>query len=171
MREVIPTCTAGHGTLVVTAVILPRTTQRETWDCANKTGEKNDFSANVVIGRLASRGFLVFDVWKSKLNFAQLQDVVLQRCGLLIERYKTLPVLAIEDSAAGTQQVGNGTPAIASRRALPSAVAIASSTDGSTLVRLQDTACAAGINTVNQELANSSRRLLRVSYACRIGPL
>jgi hypothetical protein len=141
------------------------------WDCANKTGEKNDFSANVVVARLGSGGFLVLDVWKSKLNFAQLQDVVLQRCGLLIERYKTLPVLAIEDSAAGTQQVGNGTPAIASRRALPSAVAIASSTDGSTLVRLQDTACAAGINTVNQELANSSRRLLRVSYACRIGPL
>ncbi len=75
------------------------------WDCANKTGEKNDYSANVVIGRLASGGFLVLDVWKSKLNFAQLQDVVLQRCGLLIERYKTLPVLAIEDSAAGTQLI------------------------------------------------------------------
>ena len=75
------------------------------WDCANKTGEKNDYSANVVIGRLGSGGFLVLDVWKSKLNFAQLQDVVLQRCGLLIERYKTLPVLAIEDSAAGTQLI------------------------------------------------------------------
>lgn len=75
------------------------------WDCANKTGEKNDYSANVVIGRLASGGFLVLDVWKSKLNFAQLQDVVLQRCGLLIERYKTLPVLAIEDSAAGPQLI------------------------------------------------------------------
>jgi predicted phage terminase large subunit-like protein len=75
------------------------------WDCANKTGEKNDFSANVVIGQLGSGGFLVLDVWKSKLNFAQLQDVVLQRYALLIDRYKTLPVLAIEDSAAGTQLI------------------------------------------------------------------
>jgi predicted phage terminase large subunit-like protein len=75
------------------------------WDCANKTGEKNDFSANVVIGQLGSGGFLVLDVWKSKLNFAQLQDVVLQRYAWLIDRYKTLPVLAIEDSAAGTQLI------------------------------------------------------------------
>ena len=45
------------------------------------------------------------DVWKSKLNFAQLPDVVLQRYALLIDRYKTLPVLAIEDSAAGTQLI------------------------------------------------------------------
>ena len=75
------------------------------WDCANKTGEKNDFTANVVVGRLGSGGFIVLDVWKSKLNFAQLPDVVLQRYGLLIERYKTLPVLAIEDSAAGTQLI------------------------------------------------------------------
>jgi predicted phage terminase large subunit-like protein len=75
------------------------------WDCANKTGEKNDFTANVVIARLGSGGFLVLDVWKSKLNFAQLPDVVLQRYGLLMERYKTLPVLAIEDSAAGTQLI------------------------------------------------------------------
>jgi predicted phage terminase large subunit-like protein len=75
------------------------------WDCANKIGEKNDFTANVVIGRLGSAGFVVLDVWKSKLNFAQLPDVVLQRYALLIDRYKTLPVLAIEDSAAGTQLI------------------------------------------------------------------
>jgi phage terminase large subunit-like protein len=76
-----------------------------TWACANKTGAKNDFTANVVIARLGSGGFLVLDVWKSKLNFAQLPDVVLQRYALLIDRYKTLPVLAIEDSAAGTQLI------------------------------------------------------------------
>jgi predicted phage terminase large subunit-like protein len=75
------------------------------WDCANKTGEKNDFTANVIIARLSSGGFLVLDVWKSRLNFAQLPDVVLQRYTLLIDRYKTLPVLAIEDSAAGTQLI------------------------------------------------------------------
>jgi len=45
------------------------------------------------------------DVWKSKLNFARLPDVVLQRYALLVDRYKTLPVLAIEDSAAGTQLI------------------------------------------------------------------
>jgi predicted phage terminase large subunit-like protein len=73
------------------------------WDCANKTGEKNDYSANVVVGRLASGGFVVLDVWKSKLNFAQLPDVVLERYGLLMARYKTLPLLAIEDAASGTQ--------------------------------------------------------------------
>jgi predicted phage terminase large subunit-like protein len=75
------------------------------WDCANKVGQKNDFSANVVVARLGSGGFLVLDVWKSKLNFAQLQDVVLHRYALLIDRYKTLPVLAIDDSAAGTQLI------------------------------------------------------------------
>lgn len=73
------------------------------WDCANKTGEKNDFSANVVVGRLATGGFVVLEVWKSKLNFAQLPDVVLQRYGLTMARYKTLPLLAIEDAASGTQ--------------------------------------------------------------------
>jgi phage terminase large subunit-like protein len=32
------------------------------WDCASRTGEKNDFTANVVIGRLRSGGFVVLDV-------------------------------------------------------------------------------------------------------------
>lgn len=75
------------------------------WDCANKAGEKNDFTANVVVGRLGSGGFLVLDVWKSKLNFAQLHDVVLKRYGLLQERYKTLPLLVVEDAASGTQLI------------------------------------------------------------------
>jgi predicted phage terminase large subunit-like protein len=73
------------------------------WDCANKTGEKNDYSANVVVARLNSGGFVVLDVWKSKLNFAELPQVVMERYQLLIERYRTLPLLAIEDAAAGTQ--------------------------------------------------------------------
>jgi predicted phage terminase large subunit-like protein len=75
------------------------------WDCANKTGEKNDFTANVVVARLGSGGFLVLDVWKSKLNFAQLPDVVLQRYGLLVERYRTVPLLVVEDAASGTQLI------------------------------------------------------------------
>jgi len=75
------------------------------WDCANKTGAKNDFTANVVVGRLSSGGFVVLDVWKSKLNFAQLPDVVLNRYALLMDRYKTLPVLVVEDAASGTQLI------------------------------------------------------------------
>ncbi len=75
------------------------------WDCANKTGEKNDFTANVVVGRLSSGGFLVLDVWKSKMNFSQLPDVVLNRYGLLMERYRTLPLLVVEDAASGTQLI------------------------------------------------------------------
>jgi hypothetical protein len=43
--------------------------------------------------------------WKSKLNFAQLPDVVLQRYGLLIERYRTVPLLVVEDTACGTQLI------------------------------------------------------------------
>jgi predicted phage terminase large subunit-like protein len=70
------------------------------WDCANKTGEKNDFTANVVVGRLGSGGFLVLDVWKSKLNFAQLH-----RYELLMQRYRTLPLLVVEDQASGTQLI------------------------------------------------------------------
>ena len=72
------------------------------WDTASKTGEKNDFTANVVIGRLRSGGFVVLDVWQSKLNFAKLPDVVLNRYGLLVERYRTLPVLVVEDADSGT---------------------------------------------------------------------
>ena len=72
------------------------------WDCANKTGEKNDYSANVVVGRLSSGGFVVLDVLKSKLNFAQLPEVVFERYRLLMDRYKTLPLLCVEDAAAGT---------------------------------------------------------------------
>jgi len=75
------------------------------WDCANKTGEKNDFTANVVVGRLGSGGFVVLDVWKSKLNFAKLPDVVLNRYGLLMERYRTVPLLVVEDAASGTQLI------------------------------------------------------------------
>jgi predicted phage terminase large subunit-like protein len=75
------------------------------WDCANKTAEKHDFTANVVIGRLRSGGFVVMDVWKSKLNFAKLPDVVLHRYGLLMERYRTLPVLGVEDAGSGTQLI------------------------------------------------------------------
>lgn len=75
------------------------------WDTASKTGEKNDFSANVVIGRLRSGGLAVLDVWKSKLNFAKLPDVVLNRYGLLMERYRTLPALVIEDAGSGTQLI------------------------------------------------------------------
>ena len=75
------------------------------WDTASKTGEKNDFSANVVIGRLRSGGLAVLDVWKSKLNFAKLPDVVFNRYGLLIERYRTLPLLVVEDAGSGTQLI------------------------------------------------------------------
>ncbi len=73
------------------------------WDTASKTGEKNDYSANVVVGRLRSGGFIVLDCWQSKLNFAKLTDVVLNRYFLLKERYRSLPLLVVEDSSSGTQ--------------------------------------------------------------------
>jgi predicted phage terminase large subunit-like protein len=75
------------------------------WDCASRTGEKNDFTANVVIARRRSGGFVVLDVWKSKLNFAKLPDVVLQRYVLLNQRYKTMPLLVVEDADAGRQLI------------------------------------------------------------------
>jgi predicted phage terminase large subunit-like protein len=75
------------------------------WDTASKTGAKSDFTANVVIGRLRSGGFAVLDVWKGKLNFAKLPDVVLNPYGLLIERYRTLPLLVVEDADSGTQLI------------------------------------------------------------------
>jgi len=73
------------------------------WDCANKTGIKNDYSANVVVGRLGSGGFVVLDVWKSKVAFSELPHIVIERYRALMERYRTLPLLVIEDAAAGTQ--------------------------------------------------------------------
>ena len=75
------------------------------WDCASKTGEKNDYSANVVVGRFNSGGFIVLDVWKSRLNFAQLPRVVLERYRFLVDRYRQLPVLCIEDANSGTQLI------------------------------------------------------------------
>jgi predicted phage terminase large subunit-like protein len=75
------------------------------WDCASRTGEKNDYTANVVIARLRSGGFVVLDVWKSKLNFAKLPDVVLQRYLLLTQRYNTMPLLVVEDADAGRQLI------------------------------------------------------------------
>jgi predicted phage terminase large subunit-like protein len=75
------------------------------WDCASKTGAKNDYSANVVIGRLNSGGFVVLDVWKSRLNFAQLPKIVMERYKFLMDRFHTLPVLCIEDANSGTQLI------------------------------------------------------------------
>jgi hypothetical protein len=45
------------------------------------------------------------DVWKSKLNFAKLPDVVLNRYALLMDRHKTIPALVVEDAASGTQLI------------------------------------------------------------------
>ena len=48
---------------------------------------------------------MVLDVWKSKLNFAQLPDVVLNRYVLLNQRYQTMPLLVVEDADAGRQLI------------------------------------------------------------------
>ena len=75
------------------------------WDCASRTGAANDYSANVVIGRLRTGSFAVLDVWKSKLSFATLPDVVLNRYVALNQRYRTLPLLVVEDADAGRQLI------------------------------------------------------------------
>jgi len=73
------------------------------WDCASKTHASNDYSANVVIAALRTGGCVVLDVWKSKVTFAELPAIVLERYALLSRRFGQLPLLVIEDSSAGTQ--------------------------------------------------------------------
>ncbi len=73
------------------------------WDCASKTGAKNDYSANVVLARLRTGGVAVLDVFKTKVAFSELPDLVLHRAYALAERYGQVPVLVVEDANAGTQ--------------------------------------------------------------------
>jgi len=73
------------------------------WDCASKTGEKNDYSANVVIAGLISGTFTVLDVWKGRVAFAELAQIAKARYDSLIVKYNQLPILVVEDANAGTQ--------------------------------------------------------------------
>src|SRR5205807_1100801 len=84
------------------------------WDCASKTGARNDYSANVVIGRLDTGGYVVLDVWKSRVTFAELPTLAFERHKVLCDRYGVLPLFVVEDANAGTQCYSS------SRRTTPS---------------------------------------------------
>lgn len=73
------------------------------WDCASKTGSRNDFSANVTACRMADGRYRVLDVWKSKVSFAELPQLAFERYRQLYQQYGQLPILTIEDANAGTQ--------------------------------------------------------------------
>jgi predicted phage terminase large subunit-like protein len=75
------------------------------WDCASKQGAKNDYSANVVILRLNTGEFVVYDVWKDKVTFAELPAIVMARYHRLVANFSTLPLLVIEDANSGTQLI------------------------------------------------------------------
>jgi predicted phage terminase large subunit-like protein len=75
------------------------------WDMANKTGSSNDYSANCVVGQFSDGRYVVLDVWKSKVDFSQLPQIVAERYKAIYKRYRNLPLLAIEDTAAGTQAI------------------------------------------------------------------
>ena len=75
------------------------------WDFASKTGSKNDFSANVVLGRSQRGKILVLDLFKTKVSFDQLPGLVLARWQSVAMQYKTIPCLVCEDASAGTQVI------------------------------------------------------------------
>jgi predicted phage terminase large subunit-like protein len=75
------------------------------WDAASKTGSRNDYSANVTIGRLRSGGFAVLDVWRDRVGFHELPQLALARYMALMEKFQTIPWLTVEDASAGTQLI------------------------------------------------------------------
>jgi predicted phage terminase large subunit-like protein len=75
------------------------------WDCASKTGASNDYSANVVVGHRSDGNYIVLDVWKSKVDFSQLPGVIAARYTALHQKYRSIPLLTIEDTSAGQQAI------------------------------------------------------------------
>ena len=73
------------------------------WDCAAKTGARNDFSANVTMCRTDDGRYLVLDVWKAKVKFNELLQISLERYERLLRRFGQLPWFVAEDANAGTQ--------------------------------------------------------------------
>jgi predicted phage terminase large subunit-like protein len=76
----------------------------QSWDCAFKTGQTNDYSACVTIGRIdwneggsaAAPGYYLIHAWRGRVEFADLK-----RCALsLYEQWRPDAVL-IEDAASG----------------------------------------------------------------------
>jgi predicted phage terminase large subunit-like protein len=75
------------------------------WDLANKTSERNDYSVNVVLAHLASGIYVVLDVWRDRVAFDALPQIVLARFYAQVKRYNNFPLMVIEDAAAGTQMI------------------------------------------------------------------
>jgi len=76
----------------------------QSWDCAFKTGQTNDYSACVTIGRIdwdergstAAPGFYLVHAWRGRVEFADLK----RRALALYEQWRPEAVV-IEDAASG----------------------------------------------------------------------
>jgi predicted phage terminase large subunit-like protein len=75
------------------------------WDTASKTGKSNDYSANVVLAMTGDGRILILDVFKTKVTFNDLPGLVLVRWQALAQKYKTIPMLVVEDANSGTQLI------------------------------------------------------------------
>lgn len=72
------------------------------WDLS---AGKHDLSANVVLGSLATGGYVVLDVFARKLPFNDLPQIIAERHDMVTTKYRCRPVLVIEDASAGTQAI------------------------------------------------------------------
>jgi len=75
------------------------------WDTASKVKASNDFSANVVLAKTTDGRILILDVFKTKVTFNDLPGLVLLRWQAVAQRYKTIPMLVVEDANSGTQLI------------------------------------------------------------------
>ena len=77
------------------------------WDFASKTGNGNDYSANVVLGRTMDGRICVLDVWKSKLDFSQLPGIMLERYRAASAKYQCVPALGNSKTRAPGRKPSN----------------------------------------------------------------
>ncbi len=74
------------------------------WDTASKTGEKNDYSACVVIGEDANSNYYLFNVFRDRLEFPALVNRVKSIYNLY--KFQTnLGEILIENSSSGIQLI------------------------------------------------------------------
>ena len=77
----------------------------QSYDCASKTAASNDFTSGVTLARTTDGRILILDVWKDKVTFSQLPGIVLARWQSCAQKYKTIPMLVVEDTSSGTQLI------------------------------------------------------------------
>jgi predicted phage terminase large subunit-like protein len=75
----------------------------QAWDCAAKTGSGHDYSACVTVAQLGSGEYAVLDVWRHKVAFPELKQMVFRKWMEMYERWQVASEVVIEDANVGAQ--------------------------------------------------------------------